>query len=208
MVNSIENCAEDIDVMVDMDDVVTRMEVEINRYVSRKLGLRKNYKDSQGTLLRSEDENIRSIATALVRRPDFLLRLRPMKTSLDGVKLLYEHNCKVHIVTARVLETKTTTEEWLEREGFTPFIEQIHQRPPGLEPLGYKFGKAQELEPCAIFEDDPRIAGYLAKQGNLVYMNRAASNGHSKREMNGLLVRTYSFYESAKLFCQKIDSYR
>lgn len=161
-----------------------------------------------GNITQHDDYRVNELGLRFLRDPDFLLRIPPHQDAVESIRKLDQAGYEVHVVTARVdsSQTRIASIQWLKERGFSPYVTQIHHRPPNIEPAVFKREISKQINPHAIFEDHWAISQMLAIGGMPVYLitrdwNRAVGRAWRSRLITwATLGRDLSFAEATEHF--------
>lgn len=177
----IEHVSGKKDVLVDLDNTVNNLQVDLLKYVNKRLPTKQSYRNFTSTEMESTTSLLDQFAIEFFNSPDLLIRSRPFVGALDAMKLLRENNYNIHVASGRQATLYQTTVDWLERNGFLAHVSSVNLRSDGKSAEEFKLATAKKLCVIAVFEDTKSVAEILATEGLPVYLIRRPWNKEVKR---------------------------
>jgi hypothetical protein len=164
--------------MVDMDDTLNAMQREVLRHIARRTGENPGYWAMDADTIEQQRSRENALVQEFLGRPDLVMRGRPYRFALEGVRLLHQAGYRLHIVSSRQEPLHQATEDWLAQYGFRPYIHQIHRRYSMIRGRDFKTRVAAEIGAAVAFDDTPTVVEELVKHGTPVYLIRRPWNRH------------------------------
>lgn len=186
------------DLLIDMDDTLNRMQRGVIIFINSNSSTKIRFKDWDSNTREGGNKQVEELIQEFLQRPDLVIKTHPFKKALVGVRALHEQGFNLHIVSARKEPLHQTTEEWLEKHGFFPFITAIHHRPSYLRGPDFKVEVAKKIDARAAFDDTKDVAEAFAASNIPIYLIRKPWN----RELppSKLIIPQRSFYQAVQTF--------
>ena len=193
-----EKLVESRAVLVDVDNTINNLQVDLMRYVNRRLPQPYSYRRFTSADMESTDTLFDQFAAEFFNSPALLMKSKPFPGALDGIRLLDEKGFEIHIASGRHGSMHQTTMNWLEKHRFLPYVTFIHPRPAGESVLDFKIGIAKKVDAAVAFDDTRAVAEALSSNGIAVNLIRRPWN---KEVRKSELIRPYpSFYRAVLAF--------
>ncbi len=197
-----ESLIENRAVLVDVDNTINNLQVDLLKYVNRRLPHPYSYRGFTSADMESTDTLFDQIGAEFFNSPELVIKSRPFPGALDAIRLLDEKGFEVHIASGRHGILHQTTTQWLEKHGFLPHVSSVHHRPPEKSVQDFKIGVAKKVDAVVAFDDIRSVAEALSSNGITVHLIRRPWN---KEVEKSDLIRPYpSFYRAVVAF---IDTY-
>lgn len=186
------------DLMIDLDDTLNRMQQAILAFINSASPIKVRFSEWNSTAREGGKPEVEGLLREFLQRPDLVIKTPPFKKALAGVQLLHQQGFHLHIVSARKEPLHQTTQDWLEKHGFSPLITAVHHRPTDLFGPKFKLEVAKKINAQAAFDDTKDIAQILAADGIPVYLIRRPWN--KELSPSDLIIPRRSFYQAVRTF--------
>ncbi len=168
-------------ILVDVDNTINNLQIDLLKFANKRLPEKRSYSSFDSAAMESTEAPFDLVAAEFFDSYELMGKSRPFIGAVESVALLKDSGFNVHVSSGRPAKLQHATVEWLERNGFMPYVSSVQLRAPGQTAEQFKLGAAKELDVVAVFEDTKSVAELLASNGITVHLIRRPWNKEIKR---------------------------
>lgn len=178
--------------IIDIDDTLTNTQREILEYVNAHSDRQYRYEEVDRDIRDDDGSECSRLTQDFLRRPDLVGQIKPIDGAPEAMARLSEAGYELHVVSARKENLHDVTIEWLEVNGFMPYIAEVHRRSTGQRGFDFKVAVANQLGALAAFDDAYEVALALAGLEMGVYLIDRPWNTSKRLEKNMRRVESFA----------------
>jgi|ERR1035437_1594571 uncharacterized HAD superfamily protein len=178
-------------ILVDIDDTLAATQNAMTKYVNSKSQRQFFYEEMNREFRESNTPEWSDLIDEYLTKPELVIAIAPYHDALEGIKLLHDAGCEIHIASARKEDLHQVTHKWLDTHGFIDYITKVHGRHGSVRSNDFKLSSAKLSNATVAFDDTYEVAEVLAENGLAVYLIAKPWNQEEPLHPNMKLVSSF-----------------